>query len=176
VLGAAALTTAVFGLWLLPLDRVGLGLVLAGLVLWVVPAFARWPWLWTAAGVAAFAVGALRLIDNPVPDFGVPPWVVAALCAAGIAFDIVLARAAARARRPPPPVAGVSTLVGLTGELVEFADGEGWAQIEGDYWHVQGDRALRAGRRVRVTRVQGLALQVAAEGQDAGGDAGSGVR
>ena len=58
---------------------------------------------------------------------------------------------------------GVATLVGATGELVEFADGEGWAQIQGDYWKVRGSDGLRPGRRVRVTQVQGLALQVTDE-------------
>ncbi|WP_444814771.1 NfeD family protein [Variovorax flavidus] len=61
---------------------------------------------------------------------------------------------------------GVSTLVGATGELVEFADGEGWAQIQGDYWKVRGAAGLRPGRRIRVTRVQGLALQVAEDVQE----------
>ena len=65
-----------------------------------------------------------------------------------------------------PPVLGVATLVGATGELVEFADGEGWAQIQGDYWKVRGAAGLRAGRRIRVMRVQGLALQVAEDNQE----------
>jgi membrane-bound serine protease (ClpP class) len=63
-------------------------------------------------------------------------------------------------------VLGVSTLVGATGELVEFADGEGWAQIQGDYWKVRGAEGLLPGRRIRVTRVQGLALQVAEDIQE----------
>jgi membrane-bound serine protease (ClpP class) len=90
----------------------------------------------------------------------VPVWLVALLALGSAAFILVVGGIAAKTRRRPL-VLGVATLIGATGELVEFADGEGWAQIQGDYWKVRGGYDLRPGQRIRVTRVQGLALLVA---------------
>jgi len=59
-------------------------------------------------------------------------------------------------------VSGSPALLGAAGELIEFSDGEGWALIGGEHWKVRGPLDLQAGRSVRVTRVQGAALEVAA--------------
>lgn len=169
VVGALSLLAALFGLQLLPFNLFALGAVLFGVAGLVAAAFMRRPWVPVILGAIAFAGGAAFLIHNDAPGFGVPPWLIALLVAVSAFFSLVPARIAARSRRAPLPVGGVSTLIGLTGELVEFSDGEGWAEIEGDYWRVQGAEDLRAGRRIRVTHVQGLGLQVAADGQEPSG-------
>jgi membrane-bound serine protease (ClpP class) len=169
VIGGACLTLALFGMKLLPVNYAALALVLLGAGLLVAAAFVRrMSWLIVLLGVAAFATGAMLLIENDASGFGVPLWLVAVLSVVSVFFSLVPARREAKARRREAPSGGVSTLIGLTGELVEYADGEGWAQIEGDYWRVHGDRDLSAGRRIRVTRVKDLGLQVAADGKEPG--------
>ncbi|NDZ14668.1 serine protease [Variovorax sp. WS11] len=166
VVGAICLTLALFGLQMLPVNYAGLALILLGVAFLVAEAFLPSFGVLGLGGIAAFAFGAVLLIDNDAPGFGVPLWVVALSSAVSALFIIVVAGMAAKARHRPV-VSGVTTLVGTTGELVEFADGEGWAQIQGDYWRVTGTGDLYAGRRVRVSGVQGSALQVAPEGQEA---------
>jgi membrane-bound serine protease (ClpP class) len=165
VVGAICLTLALFGLQMLPVNYAGLALILLGVAFLVAEAFLPSFGVLGLGGIAAFAFGAVLLIDNDAPGFGVPVWVVALSSAFSALFIIVVAGMAAKARHRPV-VSGVTTLVGTTGELVEFADGEGWAQIQGDYWRVTGTGDLYAGRRVRVSGVQGSALQVAPEGQE----------
>lgn len=165
VVGAICLTLALFGLQMLPVNYAGLALILLGVAFLVAEAFLPSFGVLGLGGIAAFAFGAVLLIDNDAPGFGVPLWVVALSSAVSALFIIVVAGMAAKARHRPV-VSGVTTLVGTTGELVEFADGEGWAQIQGDYWRVTGSGDLYAGRRVRVSGVQGSALQVAPEGQE----------
>ncbi|MDM0068918.1 nodulation protein NfeD [Variovorax sp. J31P207] len=160
VVGAISLLLALFGLQMLPVNYAGLGLIFLGVAFLIAEAFLPTFGALGVGGIAAFCIGAVLLIDNEAPGFGVPLWLVGALAVVSAGFIVVVAGAAAKSRRRPP-VLGVSTLVGATGELVEFADGEGWAQIQGDYWKVRGAQGLRAGRRIRVMRVQGLALQVA---------------
>ncbi|MGK6309108.1 NfeD family protein [Variovorax sp. DT-64] len=167
VVGAICLTLALFGLQMLPVNYAGLALILLGVAFLIAEAFLPSFGVLGLGGIAAFAFGAVLLIDNDVPGFGVPLWVIALSSAVSALFIIVVAGMAARAKRRPV-VSGVTTLVGTTGELVEFADGEGWAQIQGDYWRVTGAGDLYAGRRVRVSGVRGSALQVAPEGQDPG--------
>ncbi|MDM0031378.1 nodulation protein NfeD [Variovorax sp. J22P271] len=160
VVGAISLLLALFGLQMLPVNYAGLGLIFLGVAFLIAEAFLPTFGALGVGGIAAFSIGAVLLIDNDAPGFGVPLWLVGALAVVSAGFIVVVAGAAAKSRRRPP-VLGVATLVGATGELVEFADGEGWAQIQGDYWKVRGAEGLRAGRRIRVMRVQGLALQVA---------------
>ncbi len=116
-------------------------------------------------GVIAFAVGAVLLIDTDTPGFGVPLSLVATLTAVSAAFVLVVAGMAAKARLRPV-VSGSRTLVGETGELVEYAGGAGWAMVQGEHWKVRGSDDLRPGHRVRVTRVDGTTLDVAPEPHD----------
>lgn len=160
VVGAISLMLALFGLQMLPVNYAGLGLIFLGVAFLVAEAFLPSFGALGVGGIIAFSIGAVLLIDNDTPGFGVPLWLVALLAVVSAAFILLVGGIAAKTRRRPQ-VLGVATLVGATGELVEFADGEGWAQIQGDYWKVRGADGLRAGRRIRVTRVQGLALQVA---------------
>jgi membrane-bound serine protease (ClpP class) len=149
---------------MLPVNYAGLALILLGVAFLIAEAFLPSFGVLGLGGIAAFAIGAVLLIDNDAPGFGVPLWVVAATSAVSALFILVVAGMAAKARRQPVTT-GISTLVGTTGELVEFADGEGWAQIQGDYWRVTGAGDLHAGRKVRVSGVQGVVLQVAPDGQ-----------
>ena len=162
VVGALCLLLALFGLQLLPLNDAGVMLIGLGLVFLVAEAYLPTFGVLGVGGVAAFAIGALLLVDERAPGFAVSPWGVGVLALGAAGFMLWVGGIAAKSRRRPP-VVGVTTLVGATGELVEFADGEGWAQIQGDYWKVRGTEGLQSGRRVRVTRVQGAALQVAAD-------------
>jgi membrane-bound serine protease (ClpP class) len=166
VVGAICLTLALFGLQMLPVSYAGLGLILLGMAFLVAEAFVPSFGVLGLGGIAAFAIGAVLLIDSEAPGFGVPVWLVALLSLGSAAFILLVAGMAAKARRRPV-VSGVGALVGATGELVECAGGEGWARIQGDYWRVHCAECLAAGRRIRVTRVQGRALQVAAQEPDA---------
>jgi len=51
-------------------------------------------------------------------------------------------------------------MLGAAGEVLEFAGAEGWAAVDGERWHVRAAEALQPGQRVRVTRVEGLTLEV----------------
>ena len=51
-------------------------------------------------------------------------------------------------------------MIGASGEVIEFGSGEGWATVEGERWQVRAAQPLRVGQRVRVTRVDGLTLEV----------------
>jgi membrane-bound serine protease (ClpP class) len=64
-------------------------------------------------------------------------------------------------------VSGTSQLLGAAGEVIEFTGGQGWALVDGERWQVHAGVSLQPHQRVRVTRVDGLALEVAPAG-DAG--------
>ena len=78
------------------------------------------------------------------------------------AFVLIVVGMAAKARTRPV-VSGSPALSAPSGELVEYAGGEGWARVQGENWRVRGIGDLRPGQRVRVTRVKAPRSTVAAE-------------
>jgi membrane-bound serine protease (ClpP class) len=160
MLGGVCLLLGLWGLQMLPLNYAGLALVLLGITFLVGEALVPSHGALGAGGVAAFALGALMLVDSDVPGVRVAPAVVAGLSAFAAACVVGLAAMAARARRRPV-VSGAQALLGATGAVIEAQGSEGWADVAGERWRVQGAAgALRAGERVRVTGVHGLTLQV----------------
>ena len=168
VVGGICLLMALFAFQLLPVNYAGLGLILLGVAFLIAEAFVPSYGALGLGGIVAFAIGAVLLIDSDVPGFGIPLPLIAALTATSGVFILMVAAMAAKARRRPVVnmVAGGRALLGTSGELVEFAGGEGWALIGGEHWKVRGADNLRAGQQVRVTGAQGVMLDVAALGAD----------
>jgi len=165
VVGGVCLLLALWGLQMLPINYAGLALILLGIAFFVAEAFVPSYGALGAGGVAAFAFGALLLIDTDVPGFGIPLSVISALTLVSAAFVIGIVGMAAKARARPV-VSGASLLVGAVGDMVEVDGEQGWATVGGERWRVRAVSPLRAGQRVRVTRVDGLTLEVdASEGE-----------
>lgn len=165
VVGAICLLLALFAFQMLPVNYAGLALILLGVAFLIGEAFMPSFGVLGLGGVVAFAAGALLLIDSDAPGYGVPLSLVAVLTAISATFVLVVAGMAAKARTRPV-VSGSRTLVGATGELVEYSGGEGWATVQGEPWKVRGSGDLRPGHRVRVTGVDGSTLDVAADSNE----------
>jgi membrane-bound serine protease (ClpP class) len=159
VIGGVCLLVALWGLQMLPINYAGLALILLGIAFFVAEAFVPSYGVLGLGGVAAFAFGALLLIDSDVPGFGIPHSLIGGLALASALFVIGLVGMAAKARRRPV-VSGTPQLLGASGEVIEFGGGEGWALVDGERWHMRATEALLPGQRVRVTRVDGLTLEV----------------
>jgi membrane-bound serine protease (ClpP class) len=112
--------------------------------------------------VVAFALGAVMLFDSDMPGVAVSRPLIATLSVASLLFVLGMALLAARTRKRPL-VSGLSTLVGAIGEVVSVegdAGADSWAQVRGEHWRVRGANPLHPGERVRVTRADGLTLEV----------------
>jgi membrane-bound serine protease (ClpP class) len=162
VVGTVCLLLGLFGLQTLPVSGAGIALILLGLGFFTSEAFVPSHGALGLGGVAAFTLGSLMLVDSDAPGFGVSRLLIAALALASLAFVLVLATFTTRIRRRVP-VSGVSLMIGSVGEVIEANGQDGWALVQGEHWHVHGERVLHAGERVRVQRVDDLTLAVAAE-------------
>jgi membrane-bound serine protease (ClpP class) len=161
VVGAVCLLLGLFGLQTLPVNYAGLALVMLGLAFFVAEAFVPSYGSLGLGGVVAFAIGALMLFDTDMPGVAVSRPLIYSLSVASLLFVLGMALLAARTRKRPL-VSGVHTLVGAIGEVmaVEGDGPEGWAQVRGEHWRVRGTKPLHRGERVRVTRAEGLTLEV----------------
>jgi membrane-bound serine protease (ClpP class) len=161
VIGAICLLLALFALQMLPVNYAGLALILLGVGFLVAEAFLPSFGVLGLGGIVALAFGAVILIDSDSPGWGVPLPLVALLALVSAGFLLLLVTMAARARNRPV-VTGAQTVVGAAGELLEYADGQGWALVQGDHWKVRGPVQLQAGDRVRVTALRDGTLDVVA--------------
>jgi len=162
VVGGISLLLALFALQMLPVNYAGLALILLGIGFLVAEAFLPSFGTLGIGGIVAFATGAVLLIDSDSPAFGIPTALIALFTVTSAAFVLGVAGMAAKARRRPV-ISGASALLGASGELLEFANGEGWAMVHGEHWRVSGAPTLRPGARVRVVGVRGSTLEIAAE-------------
>ena len=159
VIGGLCLLLALWGLQMLPINYAGLGLILLGIAFFVAEAFVPSYGVLGIGGVAAFAFGALLLIDSEVPGLRVPLVLIVGLALASAAAVIGIAGMAARARRRPL-ASGATRMLGMAGEVLEFAGGEGWALVAGERWRMRAVVALLPGQRVCVAGIDGLTLEV----------------
>ena len=166
VIGAICLLLAMFAFQMLPVNYVGLALIVLGLAFMIAEVFFPSFGSLGIGGLIAFVVGAIFLMDTEVPGYGIPIPLIAGLALASAAFMILVGGLAAKARLRPV-VTGREELLGAGGEVIETAGGETWARVHGETWRVRSPERLALGRRVRVTGVDGLILDVKPE--DGGG-------
>jgi membrane-bound serine protease (ClpP class) len=165
VAGGLALLLAFYAFQFLDVNYSGLVLILLGIGLMVAEAAAPGLGLLGAAGVACFVVGSIWFIGL---SGGPGLWTILALSLVAALLLALMLALAWRARRAPV-VTGPEAMIGEVAELLEpltVADSEAWAWVRGERWRVRAAKALPAGARARVTKVQGLLLTV--EALDAG--------
>lgn len=162
VVGGISLIVALTALSVLPVNYAGLALLLFGIALMVAEAFAPSFGILGLGGVAAFAIGALFLFDPDQSDIPITAsWqVVASLTALSAAFFAGILGLAVRARRRPVRT-GAEEMIGSTGEVVYWADGEGRIHVHGEIWAARSAAGLAKGQKVRVVGRAGLTLAVA---------------
>ncbi len=159
VTGAICLLLAAYGLHLLPLNSVGVLLMLLGVAFMIAEAFFPTFGALGVGGVAAFVGGALMLVDTDVPGLSVSWQVVTPLAAFSALLLFAIAAMALRARRRPG-VAGAEKMVGAQAVALEDFDAAGWVLAEGERWHAVSRGPLRRGARAVIVRVDGLTLEV----------------
>lgn len=160
VVGAICLLFALYALQLLPVNYVGLALILLGVAFMIGEAFLPSFGALGLGGVIAFASGALILIDTDLPGYGVPLALVALLAVASALLIAAIAGVALKTRRrhaAPAP----GDPVGSAGAVVRVGAGVAWAVVQGETWRVTSARPLWPGQAVRVLARNGLVLEVA---------------
>jgi len=158
VIGVIALLVGLYGLALLPINYVGLGLIILGLAFLVAEAFLPSGAL-GVGGVVSFIIGSILLFKAPYIGFTLPITTIVVVTIFTIIFVLIILSLAIRSRRKPI-VSGREALINKEGILDIDPDGKKWVRIEGERWQCRSDVAVKNGDRVQVVRVEGLILVV----------------
>ncbi|MDP8955453.1 MAG: hypothetical protein M3N24_00615, partial [Actinomycetota bacterium] len=157
-----ALALAVYALTIVPVNWIGLGLILAGTGLQWLDVVIRRVALLTVAGTVLFAAGSV-VAWSGVPDaIDLAPWLIVLATLGGALFFGFALTVALRAReRVRSSQVG---LVGLVGEARADLDPEGAVFVKGTMWRAKSmDGPIPKGARIRVRGIDGLILRVEEE-------------
>lgn len=163
--GAISLLLGLTALSVLPLSYGALGLVLLGMGLMIAEAFVAGFGILGLGGLVAFIAGALFLFDPAGADFDLRlAWpVIIGTALTSALFSAIVVAAVLRARRMKR-VTGAEEMIGVTGEVVHWQNGEGSVHVHGEIWTArataQDAAALAPGDRIRVIAREGLTLAV----------------
>jgi membrane-bound serine protease (ClpP class) len=160
VVGAICLLLFALTAQVLPVSAIGVLLVLLAGVLFVLEVKVASYGMLTLAGTISLVIGAMMLIDGPIPELRVP-LVVVLPTSLGIALLCAIAmRLAIRAHRGQVTT-GVEGLLFEVGQVTEPLEPEGKVAVHGELWDARASAGtIPHGRRVRVVRVENMRLTV----------------
>lgn len=160
VVGGVCLIVALTALSVLPVNLGGLALLLFGIALMVVEAFAPSVVI-GLGGLVAFVLGALFLFDPGDTDIPIRvSWqVLVGMAALSAVFLTGVLGFAVRARRRPVRT-GAEEMIGSTGKVVDWAQDRGHILVYGETWAARSSQGLAKGQKVRIVGRTGLTLEV----------------
>ena len=169
LVGAMALALSFYGSGSLPLNVLGVVLVVLGLGMVVLEPNVPSHGILTVAGIAVFVVGAVAFYGSPGPYLPMVTvaWpVIAVMAAAAAAYGLVLVGTLIQMRRQPAPVGlglvGTDKVVGMTGSVQADLSPVGTVYVGLESWsaRTRDGANLSRGSKVKVVGQEGLILIV----------------
>lgn len=160
IIGVLSLIGAFVSFGMLPVQLIGIVLLLASAVFFLLELKHPGIGVPTAGGLVTLVLGGLLLFDPRVPGAGVSGWVIGPVAIAAALFFTFVVRAAMTARRLPVDFRP-ATLVGAEGIAVTDLDPVGSVRVALENWtaEARGGRVPK-GSKVRVVSLEGLKLKV----------------
>ena len=159
VVGLIFVVLAVFALNLLPIRFAGVALILTAFILFALEAKFATHGALGVGGMAVMILGALLLVDGPIPQMRIRPVTAIAVSVSFGLITIFLLNIALRARRGKV-VTGEKGLIGEMGTAQTPLRPEGKVFVHGEIWNAHSPTGADPGQTVRVTAVHDLILTV----------------
>jgi membrane-bound serine protease (ClpP class) len=167
VVGLIAILLAVFALNLLPTRYAAFALILAAFVLFALEAKFTSYGILGAGGVICMILGALMLVDGPIPEMRVN-LLTALVVSVPIGVIAVFLMTLVMRAHKNPVASGVEAMIGEIGIARTPVGPDGKVFVHGELWNASANGEIAAGSRVRVRGVEGLRVIVERADSDAG--------
>jgi membrane-bound serine protease (ClpP class) len=158
-LGTILVLLAIFALNLLPVRYTSVMLLVAAFVLLVLEAKFATHGVLAAAGILSLVIGALTLVDAPIPELRVH---LATALSTGLAFGLItvfLLRLAIKARRGKSRMGG-DAMIGQIAVVTQPLAPSGQVMVNGELWQAESAVPAALGEHVRVRGLRDLTLLV----------------
>lgn len=159
VVGFFFVVLAVFALNILPVRFAALGLILVSFVFFTLEAKFASHGVLTIAGIVSLVIGALLLVDAPIPQMRVRLWTALAVAIPLGLITTFLMGIALKARRGKITT-GAQGLVGEIAVARSPLSPQGKVFVHGELWDAISSAPVDAGEQVRIRAVADLHLEV----------------
>jgi membrane-bound serine protease (ClpP class) len=159
VVGALFILLALFALNLLPTRFAALALILLAFILFGLEAKFTSHGILGTGGVVSLTLGALLLVDGPIPEMRVRLWTALGVSIPLGIITIFLMTIALRAHRNKV-ITGEQGLVGEIGIARTELNLDGKVFVHGELWDAHSSSPISTGDPVVVERVNGMLLDV----------------
>lgn len=161
-IGAIAILLALFAFSSLPVNYVGVLLILLAVVLFILEVKIVSYGMLSIGGIVSMAFGSLMLIDSSEPYLQISRAVIAATVMVSAGFILLAATMVIRTQRRPVS-SGQEGMIGETGKALGPIDPSGKVFVHGEYWLACSDNDIQDGESIRVVQLlDGLKLKVEA--------------
>jgi membrane-bound serine protease (ClpP class) len=159
VLGVLCLILFLFAAQIIPVNWAGLLLIILAIALFAAEVKITSYGLLTAGGLVSMILGAMMLVDAPIPEMRISLYTLlpAALVMAAGTIALVRMVVAVQRRRA---TTGAEGMIGLSGIADVDLQPEGWVRVQGERWRARAESPVPAGSPVTVEAVEGLSLKV----------------
>jgi membrane-bound serine protease (ClpP class) len=162
VVGAICLLLALLGFSLLPVNFIGVLLIILALGLFIAEVKVQGFGILGFGGIVAMVLGIIFLIDAPYPDLRINWGTALAVTIPFALIFIFLIRLAVRSQLAKV-LTGKAGLVGLTGESrTEINADGGKVFVAGELWRARSHDTIPAGKTVKIVKAKGLEVLVEA--------------
>lgn len=159
-IGAIAILLALFAFSSLPINYVGVLLILLAVVLFILEVKVISYGMLSVGGIISMAFGSLMLIDSSEPYLQISRAVIAATVTVSAGFFLLATGMVIKTQRRPI-TSGQEGMAGEIGEAIEPIHATGRVFVHGEYWQAHSDRLIPAGACIEVVHVMdGLQLKV----------------
>jgi membrane-bound serine protease (ClpP class) len=159
VVGFIFILLAIFAFNILPTRYAALILIVAAFVMFILDAKFATHGALTVGGIGLMILGALLLVDAPIPEMRVRLVTALAVSVPIGLITVFLVGLVIKARRSKV-VTGEQGLIGEVGVAHSALQPEGKVFVHGELWDAVSSVNVAAGARVMVKRIDGLRLEV----------------
>lgn len=159
VLGVVALVFTLYAFQLMPINYIGLTLLLIGIAFILLEVFLTSYGILGVCGVVAFIFGSIMLFDAHDPNYRLTPALIFSMSILTLAFFFMVLTLAFRSHKKAI-VTGAEGLVGSEGVVISIMNEQIVVRVFGEIWDAKSHQALKTGDKVKVTAVHGLQLTV----------------
>ena len=160
--GAICLILGCMGMGAVPMNGVGVALLLAAFVAFAVDVQVGVPRLWTGVGLVLYTIASFTMFQSVDGLSMRPGWLSLSVCISSVALTFIAGMPSMVRTRFATPTIGRENLVGTTGVAVGDVNPEGIVLVDGAKWHARTNRAtpLANNAAMRVVGIDGVTLQV----------------
>jgi membrane-bound serine protease (ClpP class) len=159
VVGVIAIVLALFALNFLPTRFAALALLLVAFALFALEAKFASHGVLAIGGIVSMIIGALFLVDGPIPQMRVNPITATAASIPIGVIAVLLTTLVLKARRGTI-VTGKEGMIGQIGIARTPVGADGKVFVHGELWNAVASNSIAEGSRVRVAGINGLHLVV----------------